>query len=37
MHWSLQLKRFNSQAALYINEQLLREHYVIFKVAMELK
>jgi len=33
----LHMMGFDSQAALYVNEQLLREHYVIFKEAMKLK
>jgi len=34
---SLHMMGFDSQAALYVNEQLFREHYVIFKEAMNLK
>jgi len=34
---SLHMIGFDSQAALYVNGQLLREHYVIFKEAMKLK
>jgi len=34
---SLHMMGFDSQAALYVNEQLFREHYVIFKEAMKLK
>jgi len=34
---SLELIGFDSQAVLYINKQLLKEHYMILKEVMKLK
>jgi len=34
---SLQFLGFNSEAIIYVSEQLLNEHYLIFKEAMRMK
>jgi len=34
---SLQFLGFNSEAFIYINEQLFKEHYLIFKEPMRMK